>query len=232
MKIDRVGTDVLRMSLWPFDALNTYLLRDILVDSGGKFAKKRLLSALSRLTLRGHVVTHAHFDHQGSSHAVCEHFDIPLMCGQGDRVSLETGDMARVMANPDSRLAGLARRLSGPAHPVTRLLREGDELGGFVVVETPGHTPGHLAFWRENDRMLVLGDVLFHRNPMTLRSGLTEPFGFATFDPAMNRASARKLAALEPSVICFGHGEPLRDTRRFTEFVSSLPADERSAHDR
>ena len=108
---------------------------------------------------------------------------------------------------------------------MARSLREGDEVGGFVVIETPGHTPGHLALWRASDGVLVLGDVLFHRNPMTMRSGLREPFGFATVDLGMNRASARKLAALEPAVVCFGHGEPLRDTKRFAEFVSTLRDD-------
>jgi len=82
--------------------------------------------------------------------------------------------------------------------------------------------PGHLAFWRERDRVLILGDVLFHRNPMTLKKGLAEPFAFATFDAPMNRASARRLAALQPAVVCFGHGAPLRDSRRFAEFVSDL----------
>jgi glyoxylase-like metal-dependent hydrolase (beta-lactamase superfamily II) len=69
---------------------------------------------------------------------------------------------------------------------------------------------------------LVLGDVLFHRNPMTIRKGLTEPFRFATCDPPKNRESARRLARLEPRVVCFGHGEPLRDTGAFAAFVASL----------
>ncbi|MDH3292334.1 MAG: MBL fold metallo-hydrolase [Gemmatimonadota bacterium] len=225
MKIEHISTDVLRLSLWPLDAANAYVLGDILVDSGGKFARRGLLSALSRTAISGHVVTHAHFDHQGSSHAVCEHLDIPFMCGEGDRTAVETGDIAQVLPKRDSWLARLAQRLAGPGHPVARSLREGDEVGGFVVIETPGHTPGHLAFWRESDGVLVVGDVLFHRNPMTMRSGLREPFAFATFDPGMNRRSARKLAALEPAVVCFGHGEPLRATQRFAEFVSTLRND-------
>ena len=225
MKIEHIRPDVLRLSLWPLDAVNVYVLGGILVDSGGKFAKRRLLSALSEIGISGHVITHAHFDHQGCSHAVCEHLDVPCMCGEGDRTAVETGDLAQVLPNRDSWLARLSGRLAGPGHPVARSLREGDEVGGFAVIETPGHTPGHLAFWRASDGVLVVGDVLFHRNPMTMRSGLREPFGFATFDPRMNRASARKLAALEPAVVCFGHGEPLRDTKRFAEFVSTLRDD-------
>ena len=58
---------------------------------------------------------------------------------------------------------------------MAQVLGDGDTVSDFAVVETPGHTPGHLAFWRERDRVLVLGDVLFHLNPITLRAGLPNP---------------------------------------------------------
>lgn len=222
MKMEEVAPDVLRWALWPLDGLNVYLLGDVLVDAGGAAAGKRLVTALSGHRITAHAITHAHIDHQGASHFVCEQLEIPLWCGDGDREAMETGDLTRILPNPDSRLARFMQRFAGPAHPVSRTLAEGDEVGGFKVISTPGHTPGHLAFWREGDRVLVLGDVLFHRNPMTLRRGLTEPFFFATHDPARNRDSARRLAALEPSVVCFGHGEPLRDSGALAAFVASL----------
>ena len=91
------------------------------------------------------------------------------------------------------------------------------------MIETPGHTPGHLAFWEEETRVLILGDVLFHRNPATFRKGLSEPFLFATYDRASNLRSARKLSALNPEIICFGHGAPLSGGDEFRRFVESLP---------
>ena len=117
----------------------------------------------------------------------------------------------------------LSRRLSGPTHPVSRTLGEGDEIGGLKVIETPGHTPGHLSFWGEIERVLILGDLLFHRNPVTFRKGLVEPFRFVTFDRRLNHTSARKVAALEPRVVCFGHGAPLLDGDKFCRFVENLP---------
>ncbi len=47
----------------------------------------------------------------------------------------------------------------------------------------------------------------------------------STLDPARNRESARKLAALEPALVCFGHGPPERNTDRFQSFVASLARD-------
>ena len=45
-----------------------------------------------------------------------------------------------------------------------------------------------------------------------------------TPDPARNRASARRLAALEPQLTCFGHGAPLRDPGKLTDFCARLPS--------
>ena len=96
-------------------------------------------------------------------------------------------------------------------------------MGGFTVLHTPGHSLGHVAFWRESDRTLVLGDVLNNMNLFTGVPGLHQPPEFFTPDPPRNRDSARRLAQLEPALVCFGHGAPLRDTRKFVDFVSSLP---------
>jgi hydroxyacylglutathione hydrolase len=171
--------------------------------------------------VNAHALTHAHPDHFGSSHAVCEALGIPLWCGERD-VPVAEG---HTRPEPgDTRLAGLLRRQPMPnPHPVARRLEEGDEVAGFTVLETPGHSPGHVAYWRESDRTLILGDVLFNLSLPTLKPGLREPYRAFTPDPARNRDSARRLAELRPDLFLFGHGPPLRDTDGFVRFVESLP---------
>ena len=112
---------------------------------------------------------------------------------------------------------------AGPPHPVARALGEGDEVAGFTVLETPGHSRGHISLWREADRVLIVGDVLTNAQPLTGLSGLHEPPGLFTADRERNRGSARRLAALEPRVACFGHGPPWRDPARLSAFVDRLP---------
>jgi glyoxylase-like metal-dependent hydrolase (beta-lactamase superfamily II) len=225
VKPQQVAPDVWRFPLVPLDLVNVYLAGGILIDSGGRMGCRKLLRALEGREVSGHALTHGHLDHQGCSHAVCHHFDIPFYCGEGDRAAVESGEFSSLSPKGNRLLDFISNLLSGPVHPVARTLREGDELGGFRVVETPGHTPGHLSFWREEDGVLILGDVLFNRNPVTLRPGLREPFRFATYDPSMNRTSARKVALLEPKTVCFGHGAPLMDGGRFRDFVAALPTD-------
>jgi glyoxylase-like metal-dependent hydrolase (beta-lactamase superfamily II) len=97
-------------------------------------------------------------------------------------------------------------------------------VAGFTVLETPGHSPGHVSFWRESDRTLIAGDVLGNMHFITAMPGLHLPPDVFTPDPARNRASARQLAELRPALACFGHGAPLRDPGRLAEFVAKLPA--------
>jgi hydroxyacylglutathione hydrolase len=220
---EQIATGVTRIALLPGDVINVYVLDDVLIDSGGILSAKRLLRLLSCEKLSAHALTHAHFDHQGSSHAICESLDIPLWCGKGDRAAVESGDQSSLFADPTALAARLAKRLGGPKHPVARCLFEGDSVRSFEVVETPGHTAGHLSYWRERDRVLIAGDVLFNRNPMSLRRGLQEAFAFATADRQASRRSLRRIADLRPLITCFGHGAPLRDPSRLSDFVDSIP---------
>jgi glyoxylase-like metal-dependent hydrolase (beta-lactamase superfamily II) len=208
---------------FPPHAINVYLLGGVLIDAGTRYASGRILRQLRGRPVVAHALTHAHPDHQGASRAICAALGVPLWCGEGDADAVEDPSLivARLPRNPINRAIGPL--LTGPGHPVSRRLREGDEVGGFTVLETPGHSAGHLSFWRARDRVLVLGDVLANMRLLTGLPGLREPPRIFTPDPARNRESARKVSALGPDLICFGHGPPLRDGRAFRAFVERLP---------
>jgi hydroxyacylglutathione hydrolase len=180
------------------------------------------MTQISGHAVTAHALTHAHPDHQGSSHAICTRLGIPLWCGEGDVTAMETP--GGVAAQAQSWQTFIQRRFwVGPPHPVARVLREGDAVGGFTVLETPGHSPGHVSFWRESDRVLIVGDVITNVNVMTGRAGLHEPLSAFTPDPERNRDSARRLADLRPALAVFGHGPPLRDPGLLDEFAARLP---------
>ena len=206
---------------FPPDAINAYLVGDVLVDAASRHGERRILRELDGRALAAHVVTHAHPDHQGSSHAICTRLRVPLWCGEADVEAIESGRLAeRQPPHPLNRLSEWA--FAGPGHPVARGLREGDGVADFTVLETPGHSAGHIALWRARDRTLIVGDVLFGCHPLTGVPGLHEPPVFFTPDPAQNRGSARRLAALEPALVLFGHGPPLRDRGALRAFVARL----------
>ena len=75
------------------------------------------------------------------------------------------------------------RIFHGPGRKVDRAIKEGDEVAGFEVIDAPGHSAGHVAFWRESDRVLILGDVLTNMDQYTGIPGLHEPKPALTPDP-------------------------------------------------
>jgi len=208
-----LAEDVWQLSGFPPNNVNVYVIGDVLIDAGLAIDRRRILRQISDRQISAHALTHAHFDHYGSSHAICERLGIDLWCGANDVAAVQSGKMVA----PGNRM------VPGPkAHPVKRALREGDQVAGFEVLDTPGHSPGHISYWRESDRVLVCGDVMWGYNPFLLSGAVREPFPFVSPDPVLNRASARRLAALEPALVCFGHGPPLRDTQRFIDAVKKL----------
>jgi hydroxyacylglutathione hydrolase len=206
----------------PRNAINVYLAGDVLIDAATRQAERRILRQLEGRTVNAHALTHAHPDHQGSSHAVCERLGIPLWCGEADVPAVETPGAIKNPKAPAWLNRVQERFWTGPPHPVARALHEGDEVAGFTVLETPGHSVGHVSYWRESDRVLIVGDVLGNMNFITGIPGLNTPPDLFTPDPARNRESARRLAALEPTLACFGHGAPLRDPRKLADFVARL----------
>ena len=92
-----------------------------------------------------------------------------------------------------------------PPCPVDRTLADGDQVGPLQVLHTPGHSPGHLAFWWPERRTLFAGDAI-----------ATWP-EFAPGWPAFNlnerqhRASLQRLAELDAEVLAVGHGRPLTE---------------------
>jgi hydroxyacylglutathione hydrolase len=192
------------------------------VDSATRLGARRLLKRLQGIPLGAHALTHVHPPTQGASARVAQTFGIPIWCGERDAARMERGEPTA--DQPDRLFNRFQQRVfAGPGHPVQRRLREGDSVGSdFEVLEVPGHAPGHIALWRARDRIVLLGDVVTNESVWTGLPGLREPPTLFTPDPAENRRSALRLAALRPELICFSHGKPLRDTDRFVDFVASL----------
>jgi len=212
-----IAPDVWQIPLLPRNGVNAYLIGDVLVDAGTKGMAKKVLAAVEGRSLSAHAITHAHGDHVGGSRRVVEALGVPFWCPEGDADDVEAGRpvVAESALKPLMKAGAKFDSVS-----VGRRLKEGDELAaGFVVLDTPGHSPGHVSFWRERDRVLVCADVFFNLSIVTFRYGLRNPPNVFTVDPETNRASQRKLAALRPEAVGFGHGPVIRDPDALARFV-------------
>jgi hydroxyacylglutathione hydrolase len=219
----QVADGVWQLSQIPPNLINVYLVEDVLIDAATRHSGRRILRQLQGRSVSAHALTHAHPDHQGASHEVCTKLSVPFWVPERDADAAEDPDLIG-QRQPDNLIQQFYIRIFvGPGHPVDRRLHEGEEVAGFKVIDTPGHSAGHVVFWREADGVLIIGDVLANLDQLTGLSGLHEPKPYLTPDPAENRRSAKQLAQLEPKLVLFGHGAPLRDTKKFVDFIGALP---------
>jgi glyoxylase-like metal-dependent hydrolase (beta-lactamase superfamily II) len=197
------------------------------VDAGMTISAEPIVRQLGQLgrspgEVRRILVTHAHPDHVGGLPRLKQRTGAEVSCSALERPVVQgevpiprppaeslTG-LARVFRSPDTTLSGTA---------VDRVIDDGEELaGGLVAVASPGHAPGHLAYWRPRDRVLFCGDAIMNL------FGLRAPFGPFTVDQAEARRSIRRLVALEPEMVLFGHGAPLVGAaERLRRFAEKLP---------
>lgn len=225
--MQQLAEDVWHVPLGPRNAVNAYVLGNVLVDAGYGFQAGRAVKAARECGVTEHALTHAHLDHAGGSARVCRELGLDgVAVGATDAADVRSGRPEPPPHLPGA-LHGLGRWYgSFTATPVVRELHAGDLVGpGFLVLDVPGHTLGHIAFWRASDRLLITGDVLFNLNPLTGAAKLGPPPSLATTDPALNHESIKKIAALEPRTVGFGHGPVLRDraAERLSAIAERLP---------
>ena len=214
-----VAKDIWQVTGWPFHSINAYLVGDVLIDAGTRLHRRGILKSLAGVDVKMVAITHCHPDHQGAAAAVCEQFHCPLACHEADRPAMEGAEPMSPSTRP---IRWSSRFFSGPPHRVDRNLKGDDEVAGLRVIEAPGHTRGHVMFFRERDGVVIAGDVAVNMNLLTLRPGLHEPPSFFCVDSQQNRQSIRKLAELNPRLVLFGHGPPLTDMNVLQRFAASL----------
>jgi glyoxylase-like metal-dependent hydrolase (beta-lactamase superfamily II) len=115
-----------------------------------------------------------------------------------------------------NRLIPLAEGEDGAALSGLAKLQELPELPEWKVLHTPGHTPGHVSFFRPSDRTLLVGDAFCTTKPesffeaaLAQHPELHGPPSYFTSDWDAARTSVQRLANLSPSILAPGHGKPL-----------------------
>lgn len=105
-----------------------------------------------------------------------------------------------------------------PPCPVDAYVVDGDTIGPLSVVHTPGHTPGHLAFWMAEPRILFCGDAV-----VTSPKFMAGWPGF-TLNKRQHDASLQKMAGYDAAILAFGHGEPITagGAERLRELLSTV----------
>jgi glyoxylase-like metal-dependent hydrolase (beta-lactamase superfamily II) len=170
------------------------------------------------------ILTHGHFDHVGALADLAEEWDAPIYAHELERPYL---DGRSAYPPPDPTVGGgFMAGLAGfyPRGPIDvgkrlhALSADGSvpAMPGWRWIATPGHTPGHVALWRESDRTLIAGDAFIttrQESAFAVALQFAELHGppmYYTPDWIAARRSVEKLAALEPDLAVTGHGPAMR----------------------
>jgi glyoxylase-like metal-dependent hydrolase (beta-lactamase superfamily II) len=225
MALKQVAPGVERLGQFPLPMVNVYLAGEVLFDAGTTWDRFRIPRQIKDRTPSLLALTHVHPDHQGLARDICRDRDIPLACHADDVDAMEGRRPVSEGQVTNPVLSRVQSSWQGPPHKVSRVLEDGEKVGDFTVVHTPGHARGHVAYFRESDGVTICGDVIRNINYATGRTELGEPPQMFTYDPAENRRSIRKLAELGPTILLPGHGPAVTDMDGFQSWVASLPSD-------
>jgi glyoxylase-like metal-dependent hydrolase (beta-lactamase superfamily II) len=211
--------------------VNVYIIgspeRWILVDTGVPHSAERIRAAAAAF-LGTHsapyaiILTHGHFDHAGSALDLAKTWDVPIYAHPLEMPYL-TG--LSDYPPPDPTVGGTLAFLSRvfPSHGydfsayVNTLPPDGSIPGlpEWRWIHTPGHTPGHISLFREEDQTLIAGDALATMNQESPVQMIAQervlrwpPLPFTT-DWTAARQSIERLADLWPAIIAAGHGWPM-----------------------
>lgn len=177
------------------------------------------------------LLTHGHFDHIGAVKELAEEWEAPVYAHPLEMPYL-TGLSSYPPPDPSVGGGGMAyMSFLYPKKPINiishvELLPEDGSVPGLPSwrwLHTPGHTAGHVSFFREGDRVLIAGDAFITRHGesamavMTQKREIHGPPMYYTSDWVAAHHSVEELANLNPNIAATGHGLPMRGKEMQTQ---------------
>ncbi len=183
---------------------NTYIIYDttkecIIIDPGcySKDEQKLLKKFITNKNLKPIKIinTHCHIDHILGNKFIYEQWGIELYMHKKDITLLESSiDI--------SKMYGL-ENYEGSPYP-KHFLEQGDVLtfgkSNFKILFTPGHSPGHICLYNEENNLLVAGDTIFQKS-----IGRTDLPG-GDYDTLIHSITNQLLILPNETQIFSGHG--------------------------
>lgn len=202
---------------------NPYIIVDAdgvtLIDTGLPRNEKTILDYVVSLgksarDVKRIILTHSDFDHVGSLAALHKLTGARTYASQIEANAIAAGKPSRIPKMPIGdvirRLRFLLMRLKSTPFQVDEILTDGQVLpilGGLRVIETPGHTPGHISFFAAEAVILFCGDSM-----VTYDNNIDDdPRPIATWDQTSAKASIVRQSLLGAHIVCSGHGPVVTD---------------------
>ena len=212
----------------------------VLVDTGlgnseGKIVETAEAIYGSGARPRAIILTHGHFDHIGCVKQLADKWEVPVYAHKDEFPYLNgESDYPR----PDPTVGGGLMSILSPIYPrngidlgdrLHALPEDGSlpYMGGWKWIHTPGHTPGHISLFREEDRLLISADALTTVKQESALAVLTQeqemhgPPAYFTTDWKAAERSVKRLRDLNPSKVVSSHGLPM-EGKELTQQLEEL----------
>ena len=185
----------------------------ILIDAGLPGSTSKIVEEIRELGFQPNqvehiLVTHADMDHAGSLHGIKNATGAKLYASVLSTPYIEKARMPKHLPFLMQPFANLIQRFTQKRVLVDVGVEDGQVLdigGGIKAIHVPGHTQDHFAYWWEREKVLFVADLLQRRT-----GSLELTAKPVTWDMDQAKQSARKVLALEPEVICVGHGDSFK----------------------
>lgn len=203
----------------------------VLVDTGMHGSADKIRQVANELfgdaRPRAILLTHGHFDHIGAVRELARDWNVPVYAHPLEMPYLN-GTSAYPPPDPSVGGGGMAyMAFLYPTKPIDisdnlELLPTDGSVPGlpdWQWVHTPGHTAGHVSFFRESDRLLLAGDAFITRHGESMLAVVSQkrqvhgPPKYYTSDWGSAHHSVERLMQLNPAIAATGHGLPMEGAR-------------------
>lgn len=203
MRIEQVSEHVWSCRLWIAIPIHVWLVKDeegvTLVDTGiGLMVTgiRKTLDLLNAGPIDRIVLTHGHSDHTGGLNRLLQYVKAPVYAHRIE-IPYMQGDIPYERRKPKKLVEkGIVQPLAENEHGHLQ------PIGGLQPYLTPGHSPGHVAYYHEKDKVLLAGD-LFSSRKGQLRVGMFTP------DIQTSVRSSSIISQLQPVSVECCHGESI-----------------------
>lgn len=208
MKIVKVSPNIYKVEAWFVFKMSAWIVtvKDgvYIVDTGMAFMGKRILKEAEKLgEVKGILLTHGHSDHVGGLKNILEGKKVPVFAHEDDIKYMEGKEpfpgrkKAELLVQPNL------------VQPLKMTNGNIDAIEDLLPIHTPGHSPGHVVYYHQEDHVLIAGDLFTSK-----KGQLRKPMAMFTANMKEAVKSGGVVEQLKPNVVSICHGNDVKEPHK------------------